>query len=181
LRSITNAAAAAALLCGSAAAQTAPTYDDDIKPLIQRRCLPCHSASEMRASLNLETFGGVIKGGGSGDVVKPGRPTASMLYKVIVREEGVPQMPLGGPKLPDADIQKVREWIQGGLLENAKSKPLGPAVQSLVFKPTDRNKPAEPAMPADLPPVAIAEPTRAHPVTALAASPWAPLLAVAGH
>src|ERR1035441_3181525 len=144
---ITRASLTLLILTLPGLAQTPPNYDDDIKPLIQRRCLPCHSSSEMRASLNLETFQGVMKGGGSGDVVKPGRVSASMLYKVLAREEGVPQMPLGGPKLPDADINKVREWIQGGLLENANSKPQGPAVQSLDFKPTGLNKPAEPAMP----------------------------------
>jgi len=122
------------LACLAVFAQAPPNFDDDIKPLIQRRCLPCHSSSEMRASLNLETFQGVLKGGGSGDIVKPGRVNASMLYKVLAREEGVPQMPLGGPKLPDADIAKVREWVQGGLLENAGSKPLGPAVQSLMSR-----------------------------------------------
>ncbi len=183
-RSITNVALAGpvALLCVLPAfAQAPPNYDDDIKPLVQRRCLPCHSSGEMRAGLSLETLQGVMKGGGSGDVVKPGRASASMLFKVLAHEEGVPQMPLGGAKLSDADIAKVREWIQGGLLENATSKPQGPAVQSLVFKPSDLNKPANPAMPGDLPPVNLPEPTRPHPVTALAASPWAPLLAVAGH
>src|SRR3954471_21712392 len=55
-----------ALVIVTANAQTAPNYDDDMKPLIQRRCLPCHSSSEMRASLSLETFQGVMKGGGSG-------------------------------------------------------------------------------------------------------------------
>src|SRR5215469_14401337 len=144
LRSITEAAMRLFLLVVTVVpvtllAQRPVTYDDDLKPLVQRRCLPCHSASEMRASLNLETFQGVMKGGGSGDVVKPGRASISMLYKVLAREEGVPQMPLGGPKLPDADIAKVREWIQGGLLENATSKPQGPAVQSLTYKPSDLN------------------------------------------
>ncbi len=183
-RSTTSLIAQSLLCLGtvtSVFAQTPPTYDDDIKPLIQRRCLPCHSSSEMRASLNLETFQGVLKGGGSGEVVNPGRASSSMLYKVLAREEGVPQMPQNGPKLPDADIAKVRDWIQGGLLENAKSKPMGPAVQSLTFKPSDLNKPAEPAMPGELSPVTVPEPARPHPVTALAASPWAPLLAVAGH
>src|ERR1035438_486657 len=104
-----------------------------------------------------------------------------MLYKVLAREEGVPQMPLGGPKLPDADINIVREWIQGGVLENAKSKPQGPETQSLDFKPTSLNKPADAAMPGTLPALNLPEPSRPHPVTALAASPWAPLLAVAGH
>jgi WD40 repeat protein len=135
----------------------------------------------MRASLNLETYQGVMKGGGSGDVVRPGRASASMLYKVLAREEGVPQMPLGQPKLADAEINKVRDWIQGGVLENATSKPQGLPVQSLDFKPSNLNKPAVPAMPAGLPPLNLPEPSRPHPVTALAASPWAPLLAVAGH
>ena len=163
-------------------AQRPVTYDDDIKPLVQRRCLPCHSASEMRASLNLETYQGVMKGGGSGDVVKPGQASGSMLYKVLAREDGVPQMPLGAAKLPDAEIMLVRDWIQGGLLENSKSKPQGPPVQSLEFKPTTLNKPqGTPAMPTNLPPLNLAEPSRPHPVTAIAASPWAPVLAVAGH
>lgn len=162
-------------------AQSAPNYDDDIKPLIQRRCLPCHSSSEMRASLNLETYQGVMKGGGSGDVVHPGRANSSMLYKVLAREEGVPQMPLGQAKLPDSEINKVRDWIQGGLLENATSKPQGPPVQSLSFKPSNLNKPSVPAMPDAPAALNLPEPSRPHPVTALAASPWAPLLAVAGH
>lgn len=162
-------------------AQQPPNYDDDIKPLVQKRCLPCHSSSEMRASLNLETYQGVMKGGGSGDVVRPGRANASMLFKVLAHEEGVPQMPLGQAKLPDAEINKFRDWIQGGLLENAKSKPQGPPVQSLDFHPTSVNKPAVPAMPTSLPAVDTPEPSRPHPVTAIAASPWAPLLAFAGH
>jgi WD40 repeat protein len=36
-------------------------------------------------------------------------------------------------------------------------------------------------MPTALPPVALAKTVRPHPVTALAASPWAPLVAVSGH
>jgi WD40 repeat protein len=36
-------------------------------------------------------------------------------------------------------------------------------------------------MPAGLAALALKEPARAHPVTALAASPWAPLVAIAGH
>jgi PHP family Zn ribbon phosphoesterase len=38
-----------------------------------------------------------------------------------------------------------------------------------------------PPMPKALPTVSVAKTTRPHPVTALAASPWAPLVAVAGH
>src|ERR1700694_4903273 len=60
-----------------------PNYDDDLKPLFARRCLTCHSAGEMRAGLNLEAYSGVLKGGGSGEIVVAGRPVSSMLYKVV--------------------------------------------------------------------------------------------------
>jgi len=159
-----------------------PNYEDDIKPLFARRCFACHSAGEMRSGLNLEAFSGVVRGGSSGDVVVPGRASASLLYKAVAREEGAPQMPQGQPKLPDAEIELIRDWIQLGLLETATSAPNGPVALTAEYTPTNLNRPAAaPAMPQQLPPVSVPEPFRAGPITALAASPWAPLLAVAGH
>ena len=159
-----------------------PNYDDDIKPLFARRCFACHSAGEMRSGLNLEAYAGIVKGGNSGDAVIAGRPGSSLLFKAVSHEEGAPQMPLGGAKLPDAEIALIREWIQQGLLETAMSVPKGPVGPSLDYKPTTLNKPTgPPAMPEVFPALTLAETERANPITALAASPWAPLLAVAGH
>jgi WD40 repeat protein len=138
----------------------------------------------MRAGLSLETYSGVLKGGGSGEIVIPGRPVASMLFKVISHEDGVPQMPLGMPKLPDPEIAVIREWIQRGLLETATSQPRGgaAATPSVSFKGNDLNRPkGAPAMPEALPAITLPETARANPITALAASPWAPLIAVSGH
>src|SRR5438309_12130601 len=109
-------AALLACLASPAFAQH-PNFEDDIKPLLARRCLACHSAGEMRSGLNLETYAGVLKGGSSGDVVIAARAASSMLYRAVAREDGAPQMPLGQPKLPDAEIALIRDWIQGGLLE----------------------------------------------------------------
>ena len=160
-----------------------PNFDEDVKPIFARYCFQCHSSGGMRAGLNLESFAGVLKGGGSGDVVMAGRPAFSLLYKVVAHEgDGVPRMPLGGAKIPDTLIAIIRDWIQQGLLENGTSQPKGPLGPSLDYHPSDLNRPkGAPAMPESLPPVTAAEPARPHPVTALAASPWAPLLAVAGH
>jgi len=136
----------------------------------------------MRSGLNLESYAGVLKGGASGDAVVAGRAGASLLYKAVAREEGAPQMPLGQPKLPDAEIATIRDWIQGGLLETATSIPKGPVAPSVEFRGSTLNRPVnEPAMPGALPPVPAKEPLRAHPITSLAASPWAPLAAIAGH
>lgn len=171
-------------LCVSPLLAQHPNYDDDVKPIFARRCLGCHSAGEMRAGLSLESYAGVLKGGGSGEIAIAGRPASSMLFKVISHEDGVPQMPLGLPKLPDAEIAAIRDWIQRGLLENATSQPRGGASSGppLTFKTTDLNRPkGAPAMPESLPRLDLPETVRANPVTALAASPWAPLLAIPGH
>ncbi len=172
-----------ALLAVLPVAAQHPNYEDDVKPIFTRYCLPCHGAGEMRSGLNLESFAGVLKGGSSGDAVIVGRPASSTLYKAVNHEgNGIPLMPLGGAKIPDPYIATIRDWIQQGLLENAKSKPKVPLGPSLEFKQTTLNRPAgAPAMPQSLPPLNLPEPVRANPVTALATSPWAPLLAVAGH
>jgi WD40 repeat protein len=171
------------LLAAAPAFAQHPNYDDDVKPIFARYCFQCHSAGEMRSGLNLESFAGVLKGGSSGDAVIAGRPASSTLYKAVAHEgNGIPMMPLGGAKIPDAYITTIRDWIQQGLLENAASKPKGPVGPSLDYKPTSLNRPkGAPAMPHSLPALNLPEPARANPVTALAASPWAPLLAVAGH
>ncbi|MBI4905491.1 MAG: hypothetical protein HY820_17800 [Acidobacteria bacterium] len=158
------------------------TYDTHVKPVLARRCLPCHSAGEMRSGLNVESFNGILKGGGSGDVVKPGRPTTSILYLAVAHEgNGIPRMPVGGARIPEAEINIIKEWIAQGLLENPASQPKGPVAPSFDYKPAAMNKPTTPAMLAKLPVAPPKPKARAHPVTAIAASPWAPLLAVAGH
>src|SRR6516164_1816066 len=84
-------------------------YEDDVKPIFQRHCLTCHSAAQMTGGLNLESYAGILKGGGSGEVVKARRAAGSLLYEVVAQEvDGVPRMPLGQPKIPENEIALIR-------------------------------------------------------------------------
>src|SRR5690242_1824084 len=76
----TWASAALALTATIASAQPAKkvTYDEDVRPILARRCFTCHGNGEARNGLSLETFAGVMKGGASGDAVQPGRPATSL-------------------------------------------------------------------------------------------------------
>jgi WD40 repeat protein len=172
-----------ALILIAAPLWAAATYEADVKPIFNRYCLGCHSAGEMSAGINLETYAGVLKGGNGGEIVKPGRANSSPLFQAVSHTgDGVRPMPLGGAKLPDPAINTIREWIQGGALENAASQPKGPVSINSAFQPSTLNKPAgPPAMPQSLPALTPFTSTRPHPVTAMATSPWAPLLAIAGH
>ena len=133
---------------------TTPNYEDDVRPIFQRRCFGCHNASEMRAGLSLESYSGVMKGGGSGDIVIAGRPASSLLFKAVSHESGAPQMPLGQAKLPDAEIAVIRDWIQLGLPETSASVPeeSPPGPNPLDFTPSTPEQTRDAAMPESLPP-----------------------------
>lgn len=177
-RSAITLAIAIAVLPATAAA--APTYDDDIKPLLREHCLGCHNVDEANSDLDLSTYAGVLKGGSSGPAVVAGRPANSTLYQAMAHLEGIAAMPPDSSKLPDAAIAVVDQWIRGGLLEGKGSKSLlkGVAAIDPAALAAGRNLPA--IMPGKLP---VKQPAKTpHPPApqAMAASPVAPLVAVSG-
>ncbi len=62
----------------------------------------------------LNTYANVMAGGEGGLVIQPGDAQESELYQKI--SAGL--MPKGGPKLSDANIQTIMEWINAGALDN---------------------------------------------------------------
>jgi WD40 repeat protein len=169
-----------AVVSAPALAAAAPTYDDDIKPLLREHCLGCHNVDEANSDLDLSTYAGVLKGGSSGPAVVAGRPATSSLYRAMAHLEGIAAMPPESSKLPDAAIDLVDRWIRGGLLESKGGKSLlkGVAAIDPAAVASLGNLPA--IMPADL---AIKQPTKTpHPPApqAMATSPVAPLVAVSG-
>ena len=93
-------------------------------------------------------------------------------------------MPPNSPKIPDAEIELIRKWIEGGALENSGSVATAKAKPKFEFKldPAALGKPAgTPAMPENLTTEPFVPQAKPNAVVAMAASPWAPLVAVAGH
>lgn len=163
-------------------AKAAVTYKDHVLPLLRKHCQNCHNPDKAASDLDVTTYAALIAGGASGEAVKPGNPGQSLLLRVMTHE-AEPKMPPKGPKVPDADLAVVKKWIEGGAPETAVGA-AKTAARKVEIDPVAVGslKPAgPPPMPANLPTVSLARTERPHPVTALAASPWAPVLAVAGH
>lgn len=158
------------------------TYKDHVAPILRTHCLNCHNPDKSRADLNVATYQTLMTGGSSGEAISPGSPDKSRLYRMVAHMEE-PHMPPKQPRIPDADLAVLRTWIENGAPETAVSA-AKTAARKLDIDPvalsTTRPE-GPPPMPAKLLTTELPKTARAHPVTAMAASPWAPLLAVAGH
>lgn len=156
------------------------TYDDHVRPILRNRCFSCHNQDQAKSDLAIDTFAGLAKGGASGEVIAAGDLQASRLW-LLVNHEEEPKMPPEQDKLPAAELAVIKNWILGGALENSGSnvKPARPAALGLNTSGGSVRPEGPPPMPGPLPKGAVVAIPRPGAVTALAASPWAPLIALA--
>jgi len=90
-------------------------FTDKVEPILQRRCYRCHSTDKkMKGDLALNTREEILTGGYAGPGAVPGKPAESMIFKSLNAppDSLVPQMPPRGGKLPDAEIELIRKWIE---------------------------------------------------------------------
>lgn len=157
------------------------TYDDHIRPLLENKCFSCHNPDKKKGGLELTSYAGLMNGGSGGAVVDAGNPQGSRLWTCSSKKEE-PFMPPEGAPLDAKDLTLLSKWIAGGVLQakgSVAKKSNKPKVD-LTFA-GGAGKPTGPvARPENvlLEPVVVTPRTSA--VTAMAASPWTSLLAVAG-
>jgi hypothetical protein len=157
-------------------------FEEHIKPIFREHCLKCHGEDEQKGDLNLQSHASALKGGSGGVALVAGRAGQSLLYQSITDPDDGARMPPKKARIPEAQIALIKRWIDSGLRETSASKSLV-ADRDLSFKPTEGAglRPSEPAMPGALPEVKLPKMLRPMQVLTLDASPWAPLVAVAGH
>ena len=155
------------------------TYDQHMMPIFKEKCLACHNPDKKKNDFDLSTYPKLMEGGASGAAIKPGDADGSLLFR-LVTHKAEPFMPPDSPVIAKESIETIREWIQQGALENAGSKPV-PVKPKVDVSLTSikRGKPDVVPMPAaTLRREPLVTTAKANAVIALAASPWAPLVAV---
>ena len=76
------------------------TFDEHVKPIFRQHCLTCHNQSDKRGGLAIDSYGALLEGGGSGDIVyDDGDIDASRLWQ-LVNHDDTPVMPPEQPKIP---------------------------------------------------------------------------------
>jgi len=160
-------------------------FDEHIAPLLREKCGNCHNSDKKSSGLIVTNYQKLMEGGSGGVAVKPGDPDNSPLYTTVTHKVE-PFMPPKSPKLPDQFASAIQRWIIEGALENSGSKtPLMKPKLDIALGKITRGRPVgPPPMPEPNPKLSL-EPVKSYPranaVTALASSPWAPLIAVAGN
>ena len=159
------------------------TFDEHILPIMKEHCAACHNADKSRGGLVVDNYTALMAGGSSGEVVKPGDADKSRLY-LLAAHKATPPMPPKSPAIAAEKQETIQKWIAAGALENSgsKSKIINKPKVEIALSAINKGKPdGPPPMPlakVNIEPVVRS--TRPGATTALASSPWAPLIAAAG-
>ena len=157
------------------------TFIDDVFPILDNKCVSCHNPDESKGGLDLSTFSATLAGGSGGDIVVSQDADSSRIYTLTAHKEE-PFMPPKGTGATEKELKVIADWVAGGLLETKSSKARKsdkPKVDLNSISATGKPE-GPPAMPEHLilQPEVVAD--RPNAVPALAHSPWAPIVAVAG-
>ena len=165
-----------------AVSEAPPNFADHVLPIFEANCASCHNDDKQRGGLSLANFDAAMYGAASGEVITPGQPDNSRLLKLIMQIEE-PKMPPSGAPLGEADVATIRAWIAGGALASAGAKSMVAEAETSADAPV-----FVAAEMADTPPMPEAELAglndplpRGIVARAIASSPTAPLMAVAGN
>ena len=99
------------LLSSGSAASADDLFEQQVAPLLERRCLSCHNSVDRRGDFSLQSADTLLQSGH----IAAGQPDDSQLLTVVTSQNGkTPEMPGSGPPLTDTEVQLLRRWIQEG-------------------------------------------------------------------
>ena len=98
------------------------TFEADVRPILKAHCFHCHGEDgSAKGGLDVRLRKLLLKGGKHGPAIAPGQAKKSLFYTKI--RDG--EMPKEQSKLPVAEIETIRVWIEQGA-ETARPEPDSP-------------------------------------------------------
>jgi mono/diheme cytochrome c family protein len=109
--------AAVSTLLGTAlcAAPAPADYTAEVKPILKQHCYRCHGGSQQKGGLRADTVAFLREGGDIGPAFKAGHSAESLMVQAILgTHDDIAQMPYKKPPLAEAEIARIRAWIDAG-------------------------------------------------------------------
>jgi hypothetical protein len=99
-------------------------FENRIRPMLWQHCYGCHNSHETaEGGLTIDDRQGLLSGGWSGPSIDVTAPDRSLLLQAIEHADSAPAMPKGSPRLPQAVIDDVRQWLRLGAVDPRDSPP----------------------------------------------------------
>ncbi len=145
------------ILAASASAADNPEarefFENRVRPVFVKNCLPCHSETRM-GGLDMSSREGLLKGGQIGTSLVPGKPEESVLIQAVTHQHERLRMPAGQPRLSDRQIADLSSWVKDGAYWPESAAAVANKAKQYVITPEQRNfwslvpvkKPAIPAV-----------------------------------
>ena len=113
-------------------------FAHDVAPILQKRCAKCHTGTQKKGGLSLNTRQTLLAGGDGGPVVVLKKSAESSLIERVTSKDADERMPPEGERLTPAQIDVLRRWIDLGL----------PWEDGFAFGKMSRQAPLAPRRPA---------------------------------
>ncbi len=106
------------------------SFEQEILPLFQQKCLACHNASKKQGALVLESPQTILAGGDSGPAVVAGKSAESLLLQ-LASHQAEPHMPpsknaVAAAGMTPEELGLIRLWIDQGATGSAAGTVLSP-------------------------------------------------------
>lgn len=98
---------------GAPGANKGISFELQIAPILNEKCVDCHGAQRASANLKLNTFADMRKGGRSGLLLVPGNPNTSLMALKLIAPDNQ-RMPKNAPALEQDQIKLIANWIKEG-------------------------------------------------------------------
>jgi uncharacterized membrane protein len=106
--------------------QEAEVYNDLVGPLLQKRCVHCHSPQKTKGGLQLHLPEAIAKGGENGAVLLAGQPgNSKLIQRLLLPHDDKKHMPpIQEAQLTETEIQLLHWWVAQGATYTGKVKSL---------------------------------------------------------
>jgi hypothetical protein len=103
--------------------KAAINFEKQILPILQKKCLDCHSATKVvdgkpkkpKGDLRLDAAWAMLKGAENGPSIVPGNLAKSYLHEVVnLPKDDDMFMPPKGDPMTSEEIKLLKEWIESG-------------------------------------------------------------------
>jgi mono/diheme cytochrome c family protein len=94
-------------------ARSSAIFAEKVRPIFLQHCFDCHGGKKVESEFDMTERSGLLKGGDAGVAVIPGDAKKSIMFR-MVNHTKKPAMPYELPKLPQAQIDTIAEWIDLG-------------------------------------------------------------------